>query len=137
MDGLSREAEREHSTVTSSDDADTTLQPAKHRRIHYGVLTALYLGVLILAGTALGSFGASETNVRNFVKDSYPPTQQANNCILYATYLGRDNSDIRLVALSNPAPCGFVLGGQVCVFVVVLLWLVMSTGQLIVLRPDM
>lgn len=132
------EVEHELPTPAHSDDPDTAPQPASHRRIHYGVLTALYLGVLVLAGTALGSFGASETDVHSFVEANYPPEQRANNCILYATYLGQDKvNDIRRVALSTPASCGFVLWGQTSLFVIVLVWFVLSIGQLILLRPEM
>ena len=120
----------------SNEDASAQPQPAR-RRVHYGILAALYLIVLVLAGVALGSFGTSETNVHNFVTANYPPDRRANNCILYASYLGYEIGDVRQVAMFNPGPCGFVLWGQVSVFIVVLVWFVSSIGQLIFLKPDM
>lgn len=134
MDAYPR-AELEGSTHSDS-DGDTSPQPA-HRRVHYSILAVLYLVVLVLAGVALGSFGVSETNVHKFVKDNYPPEHQANNCILYAKYLGGETEGLRQVALFNPGPCGFVLWGQVSVFIVVLVWFVFSIGQLVFLRPEM
>ena len=128
------------STAGSSSNEDTTSaaepQPAR-RRVHYGILAALYLIVLVLAGVALGSFGTSETNVHNFVNANYPPERRANNCILYASFLGYEINDVRQVAMFNPGPCGFVLWGQVSVFIVVLVWFVSSVGQLLFLKPDM
>ena len=139
MDAYS-EDEIEHkdsSTADSSKEDTSSLPQPARRRVHYGILAALYLIVLVLAGVALGSFGASETNVHKFVTDNYPPDLRANNCILYASYLGYDIGDVRQVAMFNPGPCGFVLWGQVSVFIVVLVWFVSSVGQLVFLTPDM
>lgn len=79
-------------------ELNTASQPAR-LRLHYGVLAALYLIVLVLAGVALGSFGTSESNVSSFVKANYPPERQRNNCILYASYLGYDIGNVRQVAM--------------------------------------
>jgi hypothetical protein len=146
MDAYSEDGIIEHkdsiastSAASSSSNEDTTSaepQPAR-RRVHYGILAALYLIVLVLAGVALGSFGTSETKVHNFVNANYPPERRANNCILYASYLGYEINDARRVAMFNPGPCGFVLWGQVSVFIVVLVWFVSSVGQLLFLKPDM
>ena len=139
MDAYS-EDETEHkdtNTASSAGEGTATPQTGSSRRVHYGILAALYLIVLVLAGVALGSFGASETSVHNFVKANYPPDRQANNCILYATYLGYDIGDVRQLAMFNPGPCGFVLWGQVSAFIVVLVWFVSSVGQLVFLKPDM
>ena len=121
------------------DSEDSGSLPAAHRRIHYSVLALLYLGVLVLAGVALGSFGASETSVHNFVEANYPPEHRANDCILYARYLGDDGSDEvpRPVAMSSKGSCTFVIVGQVAVFVVVLVWFIFSICQLVLLKPDM
>lgn len=139
-DGITDHKDSIASTSTSSESNEdgTTVQPQPaRRRVHYGILAALYLIVLVLAGVALGSFGASETDVHNFVNANYPPERRANNCILYASYLGYEIVDVRQVAMFNPGPCGFVLWGQVSVFIVVLVWFVSSVGQLVLLKPDM
>ena len=106
MDAYSeRGIERKDSSTPASSNEDASAQPQPaRRRVHYGILAALYLIVLVLAGVALGMFGTSETDVHKFVTANYPPDRRANNCILYASYLGYEIGDVRQVAMFNPGP---------------------------------
>lgn len=106
-----------------------------YARVHYGVLAAAYIVLLVVALVALGSFGAIEALVRDFQNRYFPsPESSESNCILYVTFTGQEVGPVRIIRLGSTGSCGFVLWGQASALIVVAVWLVYSIVLLVLGR---
>lgn len=93
------------------------------RRILYGFLLVSYIQLLSAAVSTLVSFASVDSGVRRFVQHQNTSLVPQGSCILYAT------NSANGLELGPRAPCGFVLGGQVIILIVVFAWLLYTTAM--------
>lgn len=122
----------------SEKDAADQLPPKPHRnggipaRVYYGVLAAVYFVLTIVGLVALGSFGVTEAQVRNYVVSNNVANPE-RNCILYSAHRGTDvvPGVYRRIAIGQAGPCGFILWSDVSAVIVLLVWMVYNIVLLV------
>ena len=97
-------------------------------RCYNVMMIIVYFALLLMAVVALGSFGATQSKIKDRTQKEHNST---HSCILYSTYLRTENKIVYIQFHTNGV-CGYVFWGLTSVTIVAFVWFIYSIVQAII-----